>query len=75
MIVLNEEEGLECEVHIDGTLLKHFSELKYLQYFLDESGTGGTECSRKVGIERMMIGAIRSLINAMDMKLEFASLA
>ena len=30
MMVMNGEEGLECEVHVDGLRLEHLSELKYL---------------------------------------------
>ena len=48
VIVLNEEKGLECEIHVDGILLEHVSEFKYLECVLEESGTDGTECSRKV---------------------------
>ena len=36
---------------------------------LDESGTDGAECSRKVA------GAIRSLVNVRDLQLERANLA
>ena len=47
MMVLNGEEGLECEVHVDGICLEHVSEFKYLGCVLDKSGTDGAECSRK----------------------------
>ena len=43
VMVLNGEEGLECEVHVDGTHLVHVSEFKYLGCVLDESGTDGAE--------------------------------
>ena len=33
------EEGLECEVCVDGMRLEHVSEFKYLGYALDKSGT------------------------------------
>ena len=46
VMVLNREEGLECEVHVDELRLEHVSENKYLGCVLDESGTDGTECSR-----------------------------
>ena len=36
VMVLNGEEGLECEVH-----LEHVSEFKYLGFVLDKSGTNG----------------------------------
>ena len=32
VMVLNGEEGLECEVPVDGTCLEHVSEFKYLGY-------------------------------------------
>ena len=41
VIVLNGEEGLECEVYIDGIHLEHVSEFKYLVCVLDESGVVG----------------------------------
>ena len=46
VMVLNGEEVLEYEVHVDGIHLDHVSELKYLGYVLDESGTDRAECSR-----------------------------
>ena len=30
VMVLNGEEGLECEVHVDGSCLEHVLEFKYL---------------------------------------------
>ena len=36
-MVLNTEEGLECEVHVDGIHLEYISEFKYLGCVLDES--------------------------------------
>ena len=35
VMVLNGEEGLECEVHVDGIHLEHVSEFKYLGCVLD----------------------------------------
>ena len=46
VIVMNGEEGPECEAHVDGICLEHVSEFKYFWYVLDESGTDGAECSR-----------------------------
>ena len=37
--------------------------------FLDESGTDGAECNRKVASGRRVASAIRSLVNARDLKL------
>ena len=61
-MVLNGEEGLECEVHVDGIHLEHVSEFKYLGCVLDKSGTDGAECCRKVVGGRRVAGAIRSLV-------------
>ena len=47
-MVLNGEEGLEYEVHVNGIHLEHVSELKYLGCVLEESGKDGAKCSRKV---------------------------
>ena len=68
-MVLNGEEGLECEVNVDGVRLEHVLEFKNLGCVLDESRTDGAECNRKVACE------IRSLVNARDLQLECASLA
>ena len=69
-MVLNGEEGLECEVHVDGIRLEYILEFKYLGYVLDESGTDGAKCSWKVASRRRVAGAIRSLANAKDLQLE-----
>ena len=62
VMVLN-GEALECEVHVDGSRLEHIAKFKYLGYVLDESGTNGAECKRKVVSGRRIAGAIRSLVN------------
>ena len=72
VMVMNGEEELECEVYIDGAHLEHVSEFKYLGCVLDEAGTDGVECSRKMESGRRMAGAIRSLVNARDLQLECA---
>ena len=41
VMVLNGEEGLECEVYIDRICFEYVSEFKYLGYVLDKSGTDG----------------------------------
>ena len=56
VMVLNGEEGLESEVHIDGISSENVSEFKYLECVLDDSGKDGAECRRKLA------GAIRSLV-------------
>ena len=63
---MNGEEGLDCEVYVDGILLEHVSQFRYSGFVLYESGTDGAECSRKVVSGRMVAGAIRSLINSWD---------
>ena len=72
VMVLNGEEGLECEVHVNGIRLEHISEFKYLGCVLDESGRDGPECSKKVASRRRGAGTIRSLVNARDLQLEYA---
>ena len=72
-MVLNGEEGLECEVHVDGIRLDHVSEFKYLRCILDESGIDGSECSKKVASGIKVAGALRSLVNTMNLQLECAS--
>ena len=39
---------------------------------MDESGTNGAECSRKVESGRRVAGVISSLVNARDLQLEWA---
>ena len=51
IMVMNGEEGLESEVHVDRVRLEHVSEFKYLGYVLDEAGTDGAECRSKVVVE------------------------
>ena len=70
MMVLNGEEELECEIHVDGIRLEHVSEFKYLGCILDESGTDGAECSRKLTSGMRVADPIRSLVNARDLQLQ-----
>ena len=72
MMVLNREEGLVCEVHVDGIRLEHVSEFKYFGCVLNESCIDGAECSRKVVSGRSVAGAIRSPVNTRDLQLECA---
>ena len=44
LIVLNGEEGLECELYVDRIRLEHESEFKYFGCVLDD----GAEFSRKM---------------------------
>ena len=72
VMLMNREEGFEFEVHIDGIRLVYVSEFKYLGCVLDESGTDVVECSRRAASGRREAGAIRSLVNAKDLKLQCA---
>ena len=72
MMVLNGEEGLECEAHVDGIRLEHVLEFKYSGSVLNESGTDGAERSRKVASGRRFAGVLRSLDNATDLKMQYA---
>ena len=72
LMLLNGEAGLECEAHVGEIHLENVSKFKYLGGFLDESGTDGAECSRKVASGRRFAGVIRSLVNARDLQLECA---
>ena len=51
VMILNGEEGLECEVCVDRIRLEHVSEFKYFGFVLDESGTDDAERRRKVASE------------------------
>ena len=62
VMVLNVEEGLKCEVYIDGIHLEHVLEFKYLGYILEESVTDGAKCSRKVVSGGKVAVIIRSLV-------------
>ena len=75
VMVLNGEEGLDCEVHVNRVSLEYVSEFKYLGCVLDESGTDGAECSRKVVSGKRIAGAIISLVHASELHLDCASLA
>ena len=57
VMVMNGEEGLECEVHEDGICLEHVSKFKYLGCVLDELGTDEAEYSRKMTSRWRVSGA------------------
>ena len=66
------EERLESEISVNRIRLEYVSEFKYLGRVLDESGTDEAEFSRKVASGRRLAGAIRSIVNARNLQLEFA---
>ena len=70
VMVLNGEDGLECEVHVEGIRLDDVTEFKYSGCVFDESGADGAECSRKVASGMRVADAIRSVVNANDFQLE-----
>ena len=72
VMVLNGEEELECEVHVDGIRLEHVSEFKYLGCVLNVLGTYEAECSRDVASGRRVADVIRSLVNARNLQFECA---
>ena len=59
-------------MHVDGIHLEHVFEFKYLGCVLDEAGTDGAECIRKVSSGKTFAGVIRSLVNARDLHLQCA---
>ena len=61
MMILNGEQGLECEVIV--IRLEQVSEFKYLRCVLDESGTDEAECRWKGVSGRRVAGAIRFIVN------------
>ena len=67
VMVVNGEEGLECEVYVEGIRLECVSEYKFLGCVLNESDTDGSECSRKVTSGRRVADTIRFLVNARDL--------
>ena len=69
VMAVNGEEGFQCEVYVYGISLEHVLKFKYLGCVLDESGTDGAKCSRKVVSGRRVPGAIRSLFIARDCSL------
>ena len=64
VMVVGGEEGLECEVCVDGICLEHVSKFKYLECVLNKSSTDEAECNKKVVSGRRVAGAIRSLVDA-----------
>ena len=56
MCILNGEDGLESEFHVNGMQLKHVLKGKCLGYVLDELGADEAECHRKVASGRKFAG-------------------
>ena len=65
-MVLNGEEGLECEVHVNWVHLEHVFEFKFLGCVYYKVGTDGTECSRKVASGRRVAGAKYCSLNVLE---------
>ena len=70
-MVLSGEEELECGVYLGGIRLEHVSEFKYMGCVLDESGTDEAKCTRNLASGRRVTNAIRFLVNATDLQIEW----
>ena len=70
VMLLGGEEGMKCEVFVDGTHLEHLWEFKYLGCILDETDTDEAEYCRKVARGTKVTSVIRSLVNARDLQFE-----
>ena len=66
-MVLGGEEGMECEVCVDGIHLEHISEFKYLGCVLDEAGTDEAECSRNVSCKTLAHSSCKPLALTRDL--------
>ena len=73
MMVLGEEEGLECEIYMDGEQLEQVSEFKYLGYVFDEPITDVAKYHSKVASGRKVAGTIRPLVNAKGLQVDTAA--
>ena len=62
MIVLNGEEGLECEIIVNEMRLEDVSKFKYLGCVLNESRADKAEYHKKVASVRKAAGAIGSIV-------------
>ena len=71
-MVLDWEEGLECEVCVNGMRLEHMSEFKYFGCVLNEIGTEEKICRMKMASGRRVAGAFMSLVNAWSLQYDCA---
>ena len=69
-MVLNGEDKLECDVHVDGMRLEHLSDFAYLGCVLDELNADNTDCHRKIVSGREVTGAIRSPVKSRSRQLQ-----
>ena len=58
-MLLGREDGLECQICVDGIRLKNVLEFKYLGCILDESPRDEAECSRKVTSEKSVARSLQ----------------
>ena len=63
VMVLGGKEGSICEIFV--------WEFKYLRCVLNENGTDGAECCRKVLSRKNVVSAIISLVNAWSLQFEY----
>ena len=70
-MVMNEEEGLECEVHVDAVRLEHVLEFKYLGWALNEAGRDGLLGIRKMDrVPNTWIREFCGLTNGIDERVD-----
>ena len=67
-MMLGGQEGLQCEVCVEGMRLESLSKFKYLGCNFDEVVIYEAECSRKGARGRRDAGAIRSLVNVRSLQ-------
>ena len=65
-MLLNGEEGLECEVLVDVMRLEDVSMFKNLIRVLDESNIDDAECSRKVSSGKTIAGSWRAYVSSLN---------
>ena len=72
VMAMNGEEGLECKIYVDGMRLERMSEFKYLRWFWMNQ-VHIRECRRKVASGWRVACAIRYLVIARGLQLEYAN--
>ena len=71
MLVLGGEEESICEALVDWNRMEYVSDFKYLRCVVDELDIDGAEYRRKKAIGRRVEGAIRLLVIAKSLQLEY----
>ena len=63
------EDGINCEIRVDGARLEQVPGFRYLGCAFEESVTDVSGCRRKLGCMRKDACAIMSLVNNMGLQL------